>query len=532
MPSSCAGSIVETCHGRVRGTRVDGVDVFKGVRYGATTAGANRFLPPRTPAPWPGEKDAVTWPASAPQNELIAYRDPFYAWCAAIQTVSEDCLFLNVFTPGLDVARRPVMVWLHGGGWTNFAATAPGTDGSALAREQDVVVVSVNHRLNVFGFVKLDGGDERFADSGNAGLLDLVQALQWVHDNIAAFGGDPGCVTIFGQSGGASKVAALLAMPRAKGLFHRAIVQSMSGGLHLTEPNEAERQSAALAHALGRARLDGAALQGVPITALLTAMARVSTPFRPLIDGRSFTRHPWHPSAPPTASGVPLLVGTTATETSYYLRSDPRNFSLERGEVERRLARFLAVDGPEAVSIFEHYHRSAPDATPSAVLIAVTTDQIFRRNTLRLGSLQASTGNANVFAYTFTRQTRVEGGRLGAPHTSEIPFIFGTVNQAAAIVGESTDLRTLQAAMMSAWSAFARSGSPETPPLPRWQSYNDIDGAIMSLDVTSQMTSNPGRQARSALEGVPRYQYGTSRKTFVGEGVTHDNRAIPRRRLL
>ena len=248
--SAALGPVAETTNGKVRGMLLDGVAVFRGVRYGASTAGANRFLPPQPAAPWAGIRDATDWSCSAPQLTKPTYADPFYAWYAAIRDMSEDCLFLNVFTPGLDNGRRPVMVWLHGGGWGNFASSAPGFDGTNLARAQDVVVVSMNHRLNVFGFLQLDKSHERFADSGSAGVLDLVMALRWVRDNAATFGGDPANVTIFGQSGGAAKTAALLAMPAAKGLFHKAIVQSTSGGLRIAGREEAARMAADLGKAM------------------------------------------------------------------------------------------------------------------------------------------------------------------------------------------------------------------------------------------------------------------------------------------
>src|SRR6516165_6182733 len=207
--------VVETANGKVRGFTDNGVRVFRGVRYADTTAGDNRFLPPQPPKKWADIQDALIWGASAPQLPVPENTDAFYSWYSAIQPISEDCLFLNVFTPGTDDTGRPVMVWIHGGGWREFSGTAPGFDGTNLARAQDVVVVTVNHRLNLFGYLQLEGSDERFLDAGNAGLLDLVMALSWVRHNIVAFGGDPDNVTIFGESGGASKIAAILAMRAA-----------------------------------------------------------------------------------------------------------------------------------------------------------------------------------------------------------------------------------------------------------------------------------------------------------------------------
>ena len=231
--------VVDTAFGKVRGAAVDGIKAFKGIPYGASTAGANRFMPPQKPAPWGGVREALDWAGHAPQA-FAGRRRPEVSRLSGTPDrvpVSEDCLTLNLWTPGLDAGRRPVMVWLHGGAFSYGSANTPRTAGANLARRGDVVVVSVNHRLNIFGFLDLAAlGGEAFAHSGNAGVLDLVAALEWVRGNIASFGGDPGNVTIFGQSGGGGKVSALLAMPAAKGLFQRAIVMS-GAGIRMADTN-------------------------------------------------------------------------------------------------------------------------------------------------------------------------------------------------------------------------------------------------------------------------------------------------------
>jgi para-nitrobenzyl esterase len=507
--------IVETSAGKVRGLVEDGACVFKGIRYGAPTGGGGRFRAPRTAGPWAGVIEATTWSASAPQNVLAWHNDPFLAWYGTIPPPSEDCLFLNVFTPGLE-GRRPVMVWLHGGGWGNFASSAPGFHGGRLAAAEDVVVVSPNHRLNAFGFIRLEGDDERFADSGAAGLLDLVLALRWVRDNAEAFGGDPGNVTVFGQSGGAAKVAALMAMPEAAGLFHKAIIQSTSGGTRIAGPAEAAAMTRSLGQALGLAAASGHAMQALSMERLLQGLAVAPGPFRPVIDGRHCLGDPFFPAAPAASAGIPLLVGSTATETTHYLRGNPANFALGIGEVEQRLMRFLRIDEAEVRRILTAYRDQDPTASASDLLIAVTTDHLFTRNGLAIAALQAETG-ASVFAYRFARPTPVEGGRLGAPHSGELPFIFGTTDVAAAAVGppETPDIAPMTRLMMATWAAFARTGDPNNETVPRWRRYAAEDRQVMILGPESALSLDPGGAARRALEGLPCYEYSNSRATFA-----------------
>lgn len=511
--ASAMHPIVETAAGRLRGLYGGGVCCFRGVRYGQSTAGTNRFMPPVPAEPHAGVVDAIEWGNSAPQRVPSDYLAPFYAWYSTIRDVSQDCLFLNVFTPAPDGGRRPVMVWLHGGGWRNFAGTAPGTDGSELARAEDVVVVSLNHRLGAFGYLALDRDDERFADAGNAGLLDIVLALKWVRDNIAAFGGDPGNVTIFGQSGGAAKVAALLAMPAASGLFHRAIVQSLSGGLRIAGAEEARGYANSLAGVLGLERPDGAALQSLPLEALLGALDKCPHYFRPVIDGRSFSADPFFPAAPAISGNIPLLVGCTDTETTYYLRRDPANFSMDIADATARLSRFLKTDLGATDRIVEAYRDTMPDARPVDILVAITTDYLFKRNTYRLAQLRTDAA-APSFAYVFTCPMPVEGGLLGAPHTSDLPFIFGTTQVAAAMVGTGAYLEPMTRTMMATWAQFARGGDPNGAAVPPWRPHTDPDRPIMALGPESTLLSDPGGRARAALEGLPYYEYSNSREAF------------------
>lgn len=513
-----AEPVVETSNGKIRGATDDGVHVFKGVRYGGDTGGAMRFRPTPRAQKWAGVADATQWGHSAPQDAQS--QEPFYAWYTKVESPSEDCLFVNVFTRGLrDNKKRPVMVWYHGGAWGSCAGTAPGFDGTSLARNQDVVVVTVNHRLNAFGYVQLEGNDARFADAGNTGVMDMVASLSWVRENIAQFGGDPRNVTIFGQSGGAAKVIALMGMPAAKGLFHKAIVESCSGGMRITSREEAASQAHDLAGLLGIDRLTGEALQKVPMEALVAAQKKIENPFRPVVDGRSFTGDPFYPQAPAWSAHIPLMIGNANTETSYYIRADKKNFAIDMPTVKRRLKKFLRVDDARVDGLIDAYQTAYPGYDAYGILLMLTTDDLFKRNTLKVASLHAAAGKAPVYAYTFARETAIEDGKIHTPHTHEVPFVFGTTAAAVGQLGGGDDLEPMTKRMQATWASFARNGNPDNPTIPHWAPFRDNgqDNArqTMVLKMQSELARDPGGAARGALEGLPYYEYSISRSEFV-----------------
>src|SRR5580698_4844935 len=323
VKGSSTGTVVETTSGKIRGAVINKVSAFRGIPYGASTEGANRFMPPVKPKPWTGVMDTVEWGPEAPQGPHTEI--PEVLATIPKQTISEDCLHLNVWTNGASRgAKRPVMVWFHGGGFTSGNGSYTMYDGGNMARKHDVVTVTVNHRLNSFGFLYLaDVGGAKYANASNVGMLDVVAALQWVRDNIANFGGDPDNVTIFGQSGGAGKVSTLLAMPGAKGLFHRAIVQS-GANLKGVSTEDATKTAHELMGKLGVKTADE--LQQVPMDQLVAAtLATRGLRLAPVVDGKTLPGGPFDPTAPAMSADIPLLIGTTEFEVNFFpnTRFDP-----------------------------------------------------------------------------------------------------------------------------------------------------------------------------------------------------------------
>jgi para-nitrobenzyl esterase len=494
---------VETAHGTVRGQSQGGIDAFLGLRYGASTAGANRFRPPQPPPAWRGVAEATAFGDTAPQ---VFTRLALGGTKGNRPPIGEDCLRLNVWTPGCDTARRPVMVWLHGGGFEIGTGTMPLYDGARLARRGDVVVVTVNHRLNVFGHCYLDDLlGEDFAGSANVGFLDVVAALEWVRDNIAGFGGDPGNVTAFGQSGGGRKVSIAMAAPRARGLFHRAIVQSGSH-LRLQDRDRARRRTASLLAALDIPPAQARRLQDVPMDVLTAAGARVRGRFAPTDDGVVFHGHPWDPEAPQLSSSVPLLVGTCRTELSNQLGAlDEATFAMTDEDLPERLAPYVAAD--DVPALVDAVRRASPGAGAPEVLFTVATDRGYWLDSLLQAERKARQGGAPVWSYRLMWRTPVEGGRRLTPHALELPFVFDNVDVAPDMVGQPSDETAgLARSMSESWIAFARTGDPNNEAIPRWEPYDADRRATMHVDVEPELVDDPHRDERLIVSRYPSQQ--------------------------
>lgn len=489
-----------TRSGRILGLRQNGVHVFRGIPYGADTA-TTRFQPPRQEAPWRGARDALAFGASAPQGGDDG-------------PGSEDCLFLNVTTPGLrDGKRRPILFYIHGGAFSNGSGSSPLYDGTRLCTQGDVVVVTVNHRLNAFGYLYLGEFDERFAESGNAGQLDLIAALQWLREHAAEFGGDAGNVTVFGQSGGGAKIATLMAMPAARGLFHRAWTMS---GQQVTAagPRAAAQRARLYMDALGAGDVD--ALLRLPMPALVQALrtrdpSRVedtSLYFGPVLAGEALPRHPFWPDAPSQSSGIPMVIGNTRDETRAFLGNDPANFSLTWAALPAKLRaqQFVDIDPHDVIA---EYRRLYPAYTPSEVFFAATTAGRSWRGAVEELEARARTGN-NTWAYQLDwHPDSEEGRRTRAFHTLDIPLVFDNVAQPGSRTGTSDDARAVAASMRNALLAFARSGDPRTGVTAAWSPYSLRRRETMVFGATPVLQDDPRAGERALYQRVPFVQRGT-----------------------
>jgi para-nitrobenzyl esterase len=513
--------MVETRYGAVRGFAENGVQTFKGIPYGKSTAGVGRFMPPEPPVAWTGIRETVALGPSAPaafgtaadtmnNPEIIAMIDG----AAEYVLSSEDCLVLNVWTPGADAsAKRPVMVWCHGGGF--FAGSGGGkwSDGANLAAHGDVVVVSLNHRLNILGFLYLaELADGCYPDSGNAGMLDIIAALGWVRDNIAAFGGDPDNVTLFGQSGGGFKISMLMAMPAARGLFHKAIVQSGSV-VRGNPPAIATRHAEWVLNHLGLTPARIGELESLPLDRLMDAATMVlkrvgvpgENPFGPVVDGRSLPRDPFEPDAPAISAAIPMLIGTTKDESRMLLAGDVGNFDLDENLMRSRLIDFLGVGLHETDRIIAVFRAERPLATPSDIFFAITNARMLWMNALTQAERKAAQGPA-VYMYRFDWNIPILGGKLGAPHGVTVPFVFRTLDAAKSMVGLGSERLPLSNRISDAWLAFARTGDPNHPGLPHWPRYDADLRATMILDNECRVAYDPDRAERLAMGVVPPMQ--------------------------
>jgi len=525
--SAASGPVVETTAGRLRGRAGDGLATFKGIRYGASTAGANRFQPPVRPQPWTGIVDAVEYGPRAWQ--------PFRAMIPEIGDaltgsgpMDEDCLRLNVWTPALDRGRRPVMVWFHGGGQRTGSGNSIFYDGTELARKHDVVVVTLTHRLNALGYLwlaGLPGTGERFARTANLPLADLVLALEWVRDNVAQFGGNPANVTIFGQSGGGGKAAMLTAFPAAKGLFHRAIIMSTLADTAVTglAPARAVEAAELLLGRLGVTASNAERLLQMPAGQIVaafsaggraggqggqTATGDISLRFVPVVDGRTLPAHPFEPTPSELSAAIPMMVGSNECEGIPYSNPDDPYWTREPADVSELRAevkRIVPVNDADADRLITLYrsHRPAESIGDIATVIAGDASAL-RYSAYLIARRKHAQGKAPVFLYAFTWRSPVRQGKLRSMHCMELPFVFDHPDSLSFMTGTGADRHALAAAMSEAWVSFARNGSPNHPGIPSWTPFEPASWPTMVFGPQVALVRDPHGEERRAMEAARR----------------------------
>jgi para-nitrobenzyl esterase len=507
------GPVVRTAAGRVRGVLSNGVNTFKGIPYGSKVAGGRRFLPADKPTSWEGVREAQQVGLMAVQKTMTdgtyakvlngLFPSALYMQSALSRMMGEDCLYLNVWSRQLGKeSQRPVMVWMHPGSFNSWAGYSEWTDGANLARKRDVVIVSLNHRLNIFGHLYLgEFGEAKYADSGNVGMLDIIAALGWVQENIASFGGNPDNITVFGESGGAYKVDTLLAMPASKGLLHKAIVQSSA----LNRTSSREVAAAATRIILSRLNISPgniSALEELPTDRLLSALG--DDLFYPVVAGDSLPRQPFDPDAPSISAAVPLLIGVNKDEWAYGILSEKPPEIVDtvsvRDAVVRRLWR-LGVDEAQACLYIEAYRALHSPASPMQCYSGIVQN-IIQEEAIIQAERKLEENRARCFMYLFAWEAPGFEGKYKSCHTFDVPFVFDNVDAAPQLYGPNPDPRRydLAESMSKAWAAFAHDGDPSHPGLPHWKPYSSGDRSTMLLSYACELKDDPQREDRLAFE--------------------------------
>lgn len=493
--------VATTIYGKVRGYADKGINAFKGIPYGGDTS-TRRFMAPAAPEKWNDIREAIEYGPSSPQRGREG------------QKMSEDCLYLNVFTPALrDKGKRPVMFYIHGGAYSGGSGSSPLYDGVNLCKRGNVVVVSVNHRLNAFGYLYLSRyNNELFGDSGNTGQLDLILALKWVKDNIEEFGGDPTRIMVFGQSGGGAKIATMMAMPAAKGLFHRAATMS---GQQVTAsgPHNASLRTKVLLDALKINEHNISEIRTIPFEKIVEAMSATdpvlgfgSVYFGPVLDQRWLMRHPFYPDAPAQSATIPMIIGNTHDETKAFLGGDQTNWTVTWEQLPDKLIPNLRVDiDPEYV--IKEYRKLYPDLSASEMLFRITTASRSWRGAIIEDEERAKAGTP-AYAYQLDWSSQREGGKFGAPHASDIQLVFDNIDKSGATATGPT-AQKMADIMSETFIAFAKTGNPNNKLIPEWKKYTMARRETMVFDVPPHLENDPRGAERKIFEKVPYIQGGS-----------------------
>ena len=492
---------VETTSGKVQGIGNSGIKEFKGIPYGAPTGGKNRYLPPQKPASWTGVRECFGHGQICPQT--LANLNSDYAmliqWDLHVGGMGEDCLSLNVWTPGVnDGGKRAVMVSFHGGGFATGSGNGAGYDGAQLAKFGDVVVVTVNHRLASFGYLHLADlvAPPEFARSGVAGMMDLVASLEWVRDNIEKFGGDPAKVMIFGQSGGGAKTSTMLAMPSAKGLFHSAGVQS--GSTIRSATREAATKSAeTLLAKLGIAKGDVAGIQKLPWQQILEAQASLgaTASFTPVVDGTVLPHHPFDPAAPPESADVPVVISTTLEDGALALT----NFDLTEDGLRKMMTERY---GEKAEPMLKMYRSRYVHKSPFLIEAQIATDAGGRRNAVTQAERKSALGKAPAYMYLWEFESAGFGGKFGAVHGTDVSASFYNFRDGIGGTGSPQE-RALWERFASAWISLAKTGNPNHAKIPNWPAYDSDKRATMIFDNETRVENDPRSEIRRFWQDPP-----------------------------